>query len=235
MTGQPGCPDDHPIAGCPIDIAEGPDPRLAPRLERAARRFHLQGAHNVLDEALTALPPPVLVREVVGPVLRRLHGDGEEGAARFAASLVEVRLLAQGRGWESLDGPPTVLACAPREEYVLELIGLGLTLADRGHRISYLGAATPTSVLRQATRDAEAAAVLVSAEQMDLRPREVMQLSLIARDVPVLTTGLACAEVAGAIGAHALPDDPGAAVAMLAGIARRRSSRRSDGGSSHPP
>jgi hypothetical protein len=224
------------MAAGPIDIAGGPDPLLRARLERAVRHFRLQAAHNLLDEALTALPPPVIVREVVGPILDRLKREGEDGAARFATSLVEVRLLAQARGWEAVDGPLAVLACAPREENVLELIALGLALAlaEGGCRISYLGAATPTSVLRQAIRDREAAAVLLSAEALDLQPREVMQLQLVARDVPVLTTGRACAALAGAFGGRALPDDPVRAVVMLAGIARQESSRGSDGPSSRP-
>jgi hypothetical protein len=188
------------------------------------RHFRLQAAHNLLDEALTALPPPVIVREVVAPILRRLERDGDDGAARFTASLVEVRLLAQGRGWESVDGPRVVLACAPRDEYVLELIALGLALAEDGCRISYLGSATPTAVVRQATRSGGTCAVLLSGETLDLRAREAMQLQLVARDVPILTAGRAAAELAQACGGQVLPDDTVSAIAMVAAIARRRSS-----------
>jgi hypothetical protein len=221
--------DDPSITTARLDTADCADPLLQARLTRAVRRFRLQAAHNVLDEALMALPPPVLVRGVVRPMLRELRCDGDDAAMRFGASLAEVRLLAQARGWDAVDGPAIVLACAPREERVLELIALGLALADRRCRIDYLGAGTPTSALRHAGREAGAAAVVLSAEAMDLRPREVMQLKLVARDAPIGTTGAAARELADAFGGLALPDDPLLAVQVVKGVAQRRSSRRSDG------
>ena len=132
-------------------------------------------------------------------MLGRLQRDGDDAAARFAASLVEVRLLAQGRGWQSGSGPRVILACAPREEYVLDLIAFGLVLADRRCRIVYLGASTPTTVLRTATRDGDAAALVLSAETLDLQPREIMQLRLVGRDAPTFTVGVAADELAGAL------------------------------------
>jgi hypothetical protein len=223
----------HAIPDSPPDIAGGAvPPLLDARLERAVRNFRLQAAHNLLDEALTALPPTVLVRRVVGPLLGRLQRDGDDAAARFGASLVEVRLLAHGRGWQSGSGPRVLLACLPRDEYVLDLIAFGLVLADRRCRIAYLGASTPTSVLRTATRDGDAAALVLSAETVDLRPREVMQLRLVCHAVPTFALGSACESLAEVSGAGTLPQDTVLAADAVVG-ATRRSSGRSEGAS--PP
>jgi hypothetical protein len=219
------------IADSPTDIAGGALPSLDARLERAVRNFRLQAAHNLLDEALTALPPPVLVRDVVGPLLGRLQRDGEDAAARFAASLVEVRLLAQGRGWQAGSGPRVLLASVPRDEYVLELIAFGLLLADRRCRIVYLGASTPTSVLRTATRDGDVAALVLSAETADLRPREVMQLRLVTHDVPGFALGSAGEPLARLCGMDALPRDPVLAAETVVGAARRSPGRSDDASS----
>jgi MerR family transcriptional regulator, light-induced transcriptional regulator len=184
------------------------------------RNFRLQAAHNLLDEALMALPPTVLVRRVVGPLLGRLQRDGDDAAARFAASLVEVRLLAHGRGWQSGSGPRVLLACVPRDEYVLDLIAFGLLLADRRCRIAYLGASTPTSMLRTATREGDVAALVLSAEVLDLRPREVMQLRLVGHHVPTFALGSACEPLARTSGAGVLPLDAVAAADLVTGAAR---------------
>jgi hypothetical protein len=185
------------------------------------RNFRLQAAHNLLDEALTALPPPVLVRGVVRPLLGRLERDGEDAAARFAASLVEVRLLVHGRGWGSGSGPRVLLGCVPRDEYVLELIAFGLLLADRRCRIAYLGASTPTSVIRSAAHEGGTAALVLSAVVADLRPREIMQLRLVSHVVPTFALGDAAEPLARSCGVGALPDDPVLAADLVSDAARR--------------
>src|SRR5690349_12458864 len=133
-----------------------PEP-LARRLERAVRHYRMQAAHNLLDELLASHPPTVVVRDVADPLLIRLAERGDDpGAVRFATSLFEVRLLAHGRGWERINGPSVVLAGAPRQDGVLDLIGLGLGLAERRCRVIYFAAATPTALLREAVREQRA-------------------------------------------------------------------------------
>ena len=62
-----GTPIEEPRAGRP-----GPDP-LTLRLERALRRFRLQSAHNLLDEALASRTPAAFRTDVAWPVLRQLE------------------------------------------------------------------------------------------------------------------------------------------------------------------
>ena len=84
---------------------------LAARLERA--RFRVQAAHNLLDEAFAAAPADVVARELVPPLYERLEATGDPGVTRFAASVFEIGLLVQARGWERIDGPSVTLACGP--------------------------------------------------------------------------------------------------------------------------
>ncbi len=68
-----------------------------------------------------------------------------------------------------MHGPLVVLACAPSDDAVLELIALGLALAARHCRISYLGAATPVDALRSRA-GAIASATGATAAAMDALP-----------------------------------------------------------------
>ena len=216
MDRAPAREQDRVISDGSLHIAVGAGPLLVARLERAVRRFRLQMAHNLLDEALTSMPPAVVVRDVVLPLIDRLEEAGDDGAARFASSALEARLLALARGWESIAGPLAILACGPREHRVLEIIGLGLGLAEMRWRISYLGAATPVSAIRETARLDTPAAVVVSVEAPDLPPRDTLALRLLARESPLLLSGRAGAPLARQLGCSSLPRDPCAAAAMLA-------------------
>jgi hypothetical protein len=216
----PGTPIEEPPAGRPVPDA------LATRLERALRRFRLQSAHNLLDEALATRSPAAFLDDVAWPVLHRLEADGEEAAVRFARTLFEQRLLGHARGWQAVRGPLVLLACAPRDEQVLGLIGLGIELAERGCRISYLGAATPAAALCDTAREQDAAAVVLAAEQADLTLREQAELRALAAERPLAVAGEAAGPVGSALGA--IPLEPADAAVRVALLAHRESSLRCD-------
>jgi MerR family transcriptional regulator, light-induced transcriptional regulator len=229
MDRAPACEQDRVISDSPLHIAVGAGPLIVARLERAVRRFRLQMAHNLLDEALTSMPPAVVVRDVVLPLIDRLEEAGDEAAVRFASSALEARLLALARGWDSIAGPLAILACGPREHRVLELIGLGLGLAEARWRIAYLGAATPVSAIRETVRLDPPAAVVVSVGTPDLPPRDTLALRLLARESPLLLSGSAGPAVGHQLRCGSLPRDPCAAAAMLAaGSTARGDARSSD-------
>jgi hypothetical protein len=200
---------------------------LAARLERALARFRVQTAHNLLDEAFAAAQADIVAREFVLPLLDRVEAAGDPAVTRFAASLFEIRLLVLARGWERIDGPVVTLACAPREQRTLALIALGLGLAGRHCRISYLGGFTPTATLIEQP----AALVVISAEEDDLTAIERADLRALA---PLLI-GPAAPALAQALGGTALPDDLEAATVRTASLARRRSSRTGDATSPGEP
>ncbi|MDA0183445.1 hypothetical protein OJ997_24260 [Solirubrobacter phytolaccae] len=193
------------------------------RLERAVHRFRLQSAHNLLDEAFASVPPEAFVRDVGRPLLMRLDDAAE---LRFARSLLELRLLAQAQGWERVHGPLVVLACAPSDDDVLELIAIGIALADRHCRIAYLGAATPVDALAEAVRRQDTAAVVLAAERGALTRRDGAELR--ALPCPLVVIGTARAALAKATDGVALDAEAVTAPARIAGLARRQSSRRSD-------
>jgi hypothetical protein len=194
-------------------------------LERAVVRFRVQAAHNLLDEAFGAAAPDVVARELVLPLFERVEAAGDPAVIRFAASLFEIRLLAQAGGWDRSDGPLIVLACAPREERTLALIGLGLALAARHCRVVYLGAMTPARDLQSSAREQDVALTVLSAERDDLHADE--RAGLRALDLGLI--GRAAEPLAAALGGAVVSPD-GVAAAELA---YQRSSRRDDAAS--PP
>jgi hypothetical protein len=189
-------------------------------LERAVVRFRVQAAHNLLDEAFGAVAPDVVARDLVLPLLERVEAAGDPAVLRFAASLFEIRLLAQAAGWDRIDGPLVVLACAPREERTLALIGLGLALAARHCRVGYLGAMTPARTLQASAREQDVALTILSAERDDLRADELDALR--ALDLGLI--GRAAEPLAAAVGGTVVAPD-GVAAAELA---HQRSPHRDD-------
>ena len=193
---------------------------LAARLERALARFRVQTAHNLLDEAFAAGQPEVIARDFILPLYDRVEAAADPAVTRFAASLFEIRLLVQARGWERIDGPRVTLACAPREQRTLGLIALGLGLAGRHCRIGYLGGFTPTAALVEQP----AALVVVSVDEDDLTLVERADL----RGLAPMLLGRAATALAPALGGTALPGDLEAATVRAASLAHRRSSRTGD-------
>lgn len=188
-------------------------------------RYRVQAVHNLLDEAFGGLSPDIVARDVILPLFGRLEATADPGVVRFAASLFEIRLLAQAGGWERIDGPLVVLACAPREERTLGLISLGLALAARHCQVAYLGATTPVWTLEAAVREHDVALTVVSAELDDLLDDERDCL----RALEPLLIGRAAGPLAASLGTSvAFPDGETAAV-----VAHRSSSRRDDAAS--PP
>jgi hypothetical protein len=193
---------------------------VAARLERAVVRFRVQAAHNVLDEAFGASAPDAVARDLVLPLFERLEVAGDPAVIRFAASLFELRLLAQAGRWDRIDGPMVLLACAPREERTLALIGLGLALAARHCRVAYLGALTPARTLRAAVHEQDVALTILSAERDDLDADERAGL----RTLDLLLIGRSAEPLAASLGALAVPPDG----ALAAELAHQRSPRRDD-------
>jgi hypothetical protein len=209
------------------DLGRDPaDDPLVLRLERAVRRFRLQSAHNLLDEAFATHAPDALLQQVGRPLLDRLEAVHDDGALRFATSLLELRLLAHARGWERTSGPLVVLGCTPSGERTLELIALGIALAERHCRITYLGAATPVDMLTEVVRAERAAAVVLQGEHPRLTRFEAAELR--ALPAPLVFIGPAAAQLARCTHGTALDATEPTATARIAGLAKRESSRRSD-------
>ena len=146
---------------------------LAAGLRTTLERYDARGAQTALDEAMGRLSLEAAIRDVVLPCMREIgdrwaQAEITVGQEQFASRLVEGRLLAAARGWETRGGGPTaVLACPPGELHTIGLITFGLVLSLGGWRILYLGADTPVTAIRDTSREARAeVVVLSSAEEM---------------------------------------------------------------------
>jgi len=207
----------------PEDVTVSAEP-LVDRLERAVRRFRLQSTHNLLDEAFASHSPEVVLRDIGRPLLTRLEASGDEAEAGFARSVLELRLFAQARDWERVNGPLVVLASA--DENVLELVALGIALAERRCRITYLGATTPVEALLETVRHEHAAVAVLSTARGALSRSDASELKALG--CPLVTIGAARTAVATAAGAEPLDARAATTAVRIAGLARRESSRGSD-------
>ena len=112
-------------------------------------------------------------------ILPFLHDLGERWAAaersvgqeHFASNVIGGRLRALARGWGDGDGPRALLACPPGEQHELGLLCFGLLLRDRGWRIAYLGAETPTADLATAIAELSPELVVLGAMGRAAVPR----------------------------------------------------------------
>ena len=150
-----------------------------------------------------------------------LEAAGDEGVVRFAASVFEIRLLVQARGWERIDGPQVTLACAPARR--------AHARADRARpRRSRRGAAGSTTSAPRRRRRRCTAPSSSSTSDGDLEPEERADL----RALQAVLTGRAASELARTLGLTALPAEPLAATERLAELT---SSRADDAASPRRP
>jgi DNA-binding transcriptional MerR regulator len=123
-------------------------------LLRAVAAYDARGVDSVLARVL-ADGRVAALRDVVLPAMASV---GDEWARRelsvgqehLCTHLVERRLLALASAWNEGPGPLALLACPSGERHSLGLVCFGLALADHGWRVSYLGADTPVSDVREA-------------------------------------------------------------------------------------
>jgi MerR family transcriptional regulator, light-induced transcriptional regulator len=145
-----------------------PAERLLGHLDRALTVLDEPAAQATLDRAFESLGLEIALAQVVLPFL---HDLGERWAAaersvgqeHFASNVIGGRLRALARGWGDGDGPRALLACPPGEQHELGLLCFGLLLRQRGWRIAYLGAETPTSDLATAIAELSPALVVLGA------------------------------------------------------------------------
>jgi DNA-binding transcriptional MerR regulator len=198
--------------------------RQAQRLRRALDRLDEEEAQLALDALIGSLSLDAVLRDVVLPYL---HDLGERWAAgetsvayeHFASNLLRGRMLALARGWGRGGSPTALLACAPGELHDLPLIALGLSLRARAWRVIFLGPDTPVPTLADAARDVDPAIVVVSGVIPERFVDATRDLEALAAEFRVAIGGAgATDEIAEAVGAHYLGDDPVTAAERLARV-----------------
>jgi methanogenic corrinoid protein MtbC1 len=125
-------------------------------------------AQAALDRTFRSLDLEAALARVILPFLRDLGerwASTERSVAQehFASNVIGGRLRDLARGWGAGDGQRALLACPAGEQHELGLLCFGLLLRDRGWRIAYLGAETPTSDLATAIADLSPELVVLGA------------------------------------------------------------------------
>ena len=208
---------DVPAAPPPV----GRDPAtLVQALLAATAAYDAMALVAALDAAF-ALGTATGMRDVLLPALGEIGRRWQRGELtvaheHFASHLCERRLLAAASGWENGGGPLALLASPPGERHALGLLCFGVALADRGWRVSYLGADTPVADLEQATARLAPAVVVLSATDPERFTDAAESLRALAARVRVLVGGAgATTAIARRLRAERLAGDPVTAAAEL--------------------
>ena len=208
--------------------AERPEPAeptpadVRARLAATLAAFDEDGAHAELDRLFAGRSADVAMRDVIYPYLHDLgeqwaRAEIDVGQEHFASNLVQARLLALVPSWENGRGPRALLACPPGELHTLGLVGLGVSLRNRGWRVTYLGADTPIAEIAR-TADTLAFRVVVLAAATVHRFLAVEEeLRELSTRVRLLLAGAgAVRQLADSLGAELLDVDPVTAAERIA-------------------
>ena len=142
--------------------------QLLSDLDRALTALDEPAAQATLDRTFESLDLDSALAQVVLPFLsdvgeRWAEKGGSIGQEHFASNVIGGRLRALARGWGAGDGRCALLACPPGEQHELGLLCFGLLLRERGWRIAYLGAETPTSDIATASAQLSPEIVVLAA------------------------------------------------------------------------
>ncbi len=215
-------------------------PGLSAELRGALDRFDEAGTQAILDRLIATLNFEAAARKVILPYLRELgerwqRGEVSVAQEHFASIVLRARLLGLARGWDRGIGPRALLACTPGERHELGLIVFGLLLRQHGWRITYLGADTPVDTLAAVSEQLSPALVVLIALTPEGLNSLREPLTRLARSTRLLLGGAGARDdLAAAVGAELLPDDPVEAAAGVAteapGGRRHQRGDRSDDG-----
>ncbi|WP_327636692.1 cobalamin B12-binding domain-containing protein [Kribbella sp. NBC_00482] len=207
----------------PLDpvVARMAEANGAASLRAALDLLDERAAHVVLDQLFGALTIEAVIRDVLMPYLYELgdrwsRGEVTVGQEHFASNVIRNRLAALSPGWGGGRGPQVLLACPPGELHDIALLSFGLVLRRSGWRVVFLGADSPTGDI-QRTADALGPDLVMlaasDASRFDAIRPELVQL---AQGRPLALAGPgASAELAAAVGAQYVDDDPVTAAERL--------------------
>lgn len=144
-----------------------------------------------------------LLRDAVVPYLQTAP------AAPFPQTILRDWLLSHARGWGAGHGPRTLLASVPGDAQDLALICFGLALRVHGWRVTYLGPSLPMPTIIETAELLAPAQIVVNANVPEAALRYRHELRQLAALAPLALAGDGVSqELAGALGAVCLGDDP---------------------------
>lgn len=153
-----------PNGSAPTDRAEGQS-GFAERALAAIQRFDQAAAAREFETAAALLPARQLVAVVVLPLLEYIGTGWDTGRVGIAQEHIASNLLRGLLGTlmrlaePRPELPSAVLATPPGDLHELGLLCVGLVMASRGVRVTYLGAQVPASELVAAAAATQATLV----------------------------------------------------------------------------
>ena len=198
---------------------------LLSQLDRALTALDEPTAQATLDHTFESLDLETALGQVILPFLHDLGerwatAERSVGQEHFASNVIGGRLRTLARGWGDGAGPRALLACPPGEQHELGLLCFGLLLRNRGWRVAYLGAETPTSDIATAITELSPELVVlgsIEAQRFLDAVDGIRELSTRAR---LAIGGAGASEaLARSLGAELLADDLMAAARALTGDA----------------
>ncbi|TDO56070.1 B12 binding protein [Kribbella sp. VKM Ac-2571] len=214
VLAEPAAPPDPVV----VRMAEA---NGAASLRAALDLLDERAAHVVLDQLFGALTIEAVIRDVLIPYLHELgerwnRGEVTVGQEHFASNVIRSRLASLSPGWGGGRGPRVLLACPPGELHDIALLSFGLVLRRSGWRVVFLGADSPTGDIQRMVDALGPDLVMLAASDASrfdaIRP-ELVRLAQ-GRSVALAGRG-ASAELAAAVGAQYVDDDPVTAAQRL--------------------
>jgi DNA-binding transcriptional MerR regulator len=199
--------------------------KLLADLDYALTALDEPAAQATLDHVFGSLVLDTALAEVVLPFLHALGDrwaamERSVGQEHFASNVIGGRLRALARGWGAGDGRRVLLACPPGEQHELGLLCFGLLLRERGWRISYLGAETPTADLTTVVAEVSPDLVVLAATGAQRFLDAAEGIRGVSAQARVAIGGAGASEsLAQSLGAESFPGDVVAAVRAVSGSA----------------
>lgn len=213
--------DDQGVT-LPESSAGGPLEELRKELHERLTSFDELAAQALLDDALARYDLDLVCTRVLIPELKRLGDDWEAGTLsvgqeHFASNLIRGRLLGLTRGWDRGSGPRALLACPPEQYHDISLIIFGLALSRWGWRITFLGAHTPITTVRDAARQLSPRLVVLFSPSEEHFTAVAAELRTLGQETELLLAGAGATDaIARRAGAGRLTADPAASAAVIA-------------------
>lgn len=193
---------------------------IAVQLRQALDGFDATAGHAAMDRLFGAVSIEFALTEVLIPYLHDLGDRWANGTVtvaqeHFASNLVRGRLLGLARDWGSGGPSSAVLAGMPGEAHDLGLILLGVLIARRGWRVTFLGADTPFDTLENSVRELRPTLVVLATYDPALFREHADAITALAAVAPLAVMAPVDEKAVTDTGAEALVGDIAKAAASL--------------------
>jgi DNA-binding transcriptional MerR regulator/methylmalonyl-CoA mutase cobalamin-binding subunit len=173
--------------------SEGTAGALVRRILDAAAQFRAEDCEQAVTLAVSLLPPPQLVSEVLQPLLREVGERWHRGELSISQERLVSKVVGRHVGL-MLDAydraaryETVVFATLPGERHELGLLMSAMLCASRGFKVHYLGPDLPPAEIARFAREVNAAIVALSVVLRERLGEVPQQLASLAAELPAGT------------------------------------------------